>query len=258
MGIRGLLTAIVERKEQCSETVDLVQVAQERGGIEILVDFYSFEHLLVRALWKTLAAFKHNEFLRVLGAEYETMDAYMGKIAKDLKSLGISLVFYIDGNKGASSEETKQKMDTWKYRFRSDCQKKREIIAVCAGQGQFADLSEEAIIRPVCLEIQIVKTLRTAGCEVIQMPAGEADSLIAKHMREREKAFAVLSNDSDFCVFKDCCFIPNILFDLGSDLGLTQPLVLPRKPQRLLCGVVSSKGVQRMLQVLPLIYFVKK
>lgn len=251
MGIRGLLTAIVERKEQCSETVDLVQVAAERGGIEILVDFYSFEHMLVRSLWNTLAAFKQNEFLRILGAEYETMDAYVGKIAADLKSLGISLVFYIDGNKGASSAETKQKMETWKYRFRSDCQRKREIMAVCAGQGQVADLSEEAIIRSVCLEIQIIKTLRNAGCEVIQMPLGEADSLIAKQMREREKAFAVLSNDSDFCVFKDCCFIPNILFDLGSDLGLGQPLALPQKPEQLLCGIVSSKGVQKMLQVDP-------
>ncbi|KAK7094195.1 uncharacterized protein [Littorina saxatilis] len=248
MGIRGLLTAIVERKEECSETVDLVQVAKERGGIEILVDFYSFEHLLVRSLWKSLAAFKHNEFLRILGAEYETMDAFVGKIARDFKSLGISLVFYIDGNKGASYMETKQKMDTWKYRLRSECQRKREILAVCAGQGQVADLSDEAIIRGVLLEVQIVSTLQNAGCEVIQMPVGEADSLIAKHMREREKAFAVISNDSDFCVFKDCRFIPNVLFDLGGDLGLTQPLVLPWKPERLLCGVVSAKGVQRMLQ----------
>ena len=249
MGIRGLLTAIIERKEECSEAVDLVQVAKERGGIELLVDFYSFEHLLVRSLWQSLAAFKQNEFLRILGAEYETMDAFVGKIATDLKSLGISLVFYIDGSKGASTVETKQKIDTWKYRYRSECLRKRDILTVCAGQGHVSELTDDAIMRSVCLEIQIVNTLKKSGCEVIQNPMGEADLFLAKQMKEREKAFAVVSNDSDFCVFKDCSFIPNILFDLGGDLGLGQPLVLPRKPQRLMCGVVSARGVQKMLQV---------
>ncbi|KAL8584107.1 hypothetical protein ACOMHN_011722 [Nucella lapillus] len=248
MGIRGLLTAIVERKETCSETVDLIQVAKDRGGIEILVDFYSFEHLLVRALWKSLATFKQNEYLRILGAEYETIDAYVGKLVKDLKSLGISLVFYIDGSKGASTLETKQKIDTWKYRCRSECLTKREILNVCAGHGHISELSDDTIMRSVCLEIQLLKTLQTKQCEVVQMPMGEADLMLAKEMREREKAFAVLSNDSDFCVFKDCCFIPNILFDLGGDLGLGQALVSSLKPERLMCGVVSAKGVQRMLE----------
>nr|KAG5698986.1 hypothetical protein BaRGS_033499 [Batillaria attramentaria] len=47
-----------------------------------------------------------------------------------------------------------------------------------------ADLEEDAIIRGVLLEIQVVRTLRDSGCEVIQMPVGEADLLIAKHMAE--------------------------------------------------------------------------
>ncbi|XP_076451620.1 uncharacterized protein LOC143287487 [Babylonia areolata] len=248
MGIRGLLTAIVERKEECSETVDLIQVAKERSGIELLVDFYSFEHMLVRFLWKSLATFKQNEYLRILGAEYETIDTFVGKLVKDLKSLGISLVFFIDGSKGASNLETRQKIDTWKFRFRSECLTKRDILNVCAGQGHISELSEDAIMRSVCLEIQLVKTLRNLGCEVVQSPMGEADLTLARGMKEREKAYAVLSNDSDFCVFKDCCFIPNILFDLGGDLGLGQPLVSSRKPQRLMCGVVSAQRVQMMLQ----------
>lgn len=248
MGIRGLLTAIVERKETCSNTVDLIEVAKEKGGIEILVDFYSFQHMFVRALWNSLSNFKMNDCLKILGAEYETMDAFVGKIIRDLKESGISLVFYIDGNKGASTVETKQKIDTWKYRFRAECMRKREIMAACAGQGNISELPDESIVRGVCLEIQMVQTIRDAGCEIIQMAAGEADSLIARQMKEREKAYAVLSNDSDFAVFKDCCFIPNILFDLGADLGLGQPLGLPKKPHQLICGVVSAKGVQRMFQ----------
>lgn len=249
MGIRGLLSVILERKSECSQTVDLIQVARERGGIEILVDFYSFEHLLVRSLWKSLFAVKQNDYLRILGAEYKTMDLYISKFVKDLHSLGITLVFYIDGNKGASYLETKQKLGTWKHRFLNEVKRKREIIQVCAGQAQIVDLSDEAIIRGVLLEVQVVRTLRDAGCEVIQMPVGEADLLIARQMLEREKAYAVLSNDSDFCVFRNCCFIPNVLFDLGGDIGLSQALVLPSKPQQLMCGVVSSQSVRHMLQL---------
>ena len=47
MGIRGLLSHCLEHRQQCSNVVDLVEIAQQKGGIELLVDFYSFEHLLV-------------------------------------------------------------------------------------------------------------------------------------------------------------------------------------------------------------------
>jgi hypothetical protein len=135
--------------------------------------------------------------------------------------------------------------------------RKREIMQICAGQGNVVDLSDDNVIRGVCLEIQMVQTIRDAGCRIIQMPVGEADSLIARDFTEREKAYAVLSNDSDFCVFKDCRFIPNILFDMGGDLGLGQPLALPRKPERLMCGVVSAEGVQRMLEVTITFFFTR-
>ena len=55
MGIRGLLSYCLEHRQECVETVDLVEVAQQRQGIELLVDFYSFEHLLVRKFWKSLS-----------------------------------------------------------------------------------------------------------------------------------------------------------------------------------------------------------
>lgn len=249
MGIRGLLAYLLDRRAECSETVDLIQIAKDRGGIEILVDFYSFEHMIVRNLWKSLATFKHNEFLRILGAEYATIDAYVAKIVTDLKNLGILLTFTIDGNKGASDLDTKFKTDTWKQRHFADVHLKLEILDVCAGNVQMFDLGEEKTIRPALLEIQMVKTLRDSGCEVMQMAAGEADLLIAKQMKQRAKAIAVMSNDSDFGVFEGCCFIPNDLFDINNDLGLGQPLVLPKKPQRLLCGVISYQNVRKVLAV---------
>ena len=81
----------------------------------------------------------------------------------------------------------------------------------------------------------------------MQCYTGEADLVIAKNMG-RPKAFAVLSNDSDFCVFKDCRFVPNDLFDLENDLQLGAPH-LPEKPLRLRCAVISSEKVVQSLGV---------
>ncbi len=91
MGIRGLLSYVLERREEVADTCDLVSVlsflfhtlafpclqvcliswvgfvhseiffafqveeARCRGGIELLVDFYCFEHLLLNKFWKSLS-----------------------------------------------------------------------------------------------------------------------------------------------------------------------------------------------------------
>ena len=92
------------------------------------------------------------------------------------------------------------------------------------------------------------------SCEVVQCCAGEADFVIARNMR-RPKAYAVISNDSDFCVFKDCRFILNELFDLENDLQLGTPQI-PEKPVRLRCSIISSQKVIESLGVcvLELVY----
>lgn len=250
MGIRGLMSVIQKHSSECSQTVNLIEIAHEKGGIELVVDFYSFEHLVITdSLWKSLGSFKMNESLRIMGAEYATIDAYISKLITDLKSLGISFVFVLDGSKGSSYADTRHKIDTWKRRHRNDVQRKRDILEMCSGHKLMTELQEDAAIRPVLLEIQVVQALRDAGCEVIQVAEGEADLIIAKQFAEREKAYAVLSNDSDFCIFKNTCFIPKCLFDINGDLGLGQSLALPQKPTQLICGVVASQRVQQFLKV---------
>ena len=45
-----------------------------------------------------------------------------------------------------------------------------------------------------------------------------------KFIQERPMAFAVLSNDSDFCVMRSSRFIPDLEFDLKDSLGLRRGL----------------------------------
>ena len=102
MGVQGLLTHCLKNKEQCVEFVDLVEVARQHHGIDILVDFYSFQQLFISKLWESLTAQTGNPYLRLAGGEYETLDARLTKLVTDLRSLNIHLVMYVDGGKGTS------------------------------------------------------------------------------------------------------------------------------------------------------------
>lgn len=74
MGIRGLLSHCLRRREECVDEVDLVALAKSRGGIEIIVDFYSFEHMVVPKFWKGLGSLRNNQFLKILGGEYKSLE----------------------------------------------------------------------------------------------------------------------------------------------------------------------------------------
>ena len=249
MGVRGLLSYLTERKDRCVEYVDLVEVARQQDGIELLVDFYSFEHMLQRNLWKSLSLLSGNPYVRILGGEYAVLDQYVTKLVKDLQSVGIHLVMFIDGAKGSSQIGTQQKFETWKTRHYNDVKKLRDIMDICQNKKMIEDLPEDVNVRPVLLEVQLLETLKECNSTVVQCCAGEADFVIAQNMVTRPKAYAVISNDSDFCIFRDCKFISNSLFDLQNDLQLGEPLLLPEKPIRLIAGIVSSERVVSMFGV---------
>lgn len=250
MGVFGLMSHCLERKEECMEFVDLVQVAKDKNGIQLLVDFYSFEHLIVQNFWKSLSSCSGNTHLRLLGGEYGALDVFVSKLIKDLQSVGIELVMFIDGAKGSSKSGTEQKLETWKNRHYRDMNKLYELLDVLNDRKDMETVDDNISVRPVCLEMQIRQTLKECKCQVVQLASGEADYVLARNLQLRAKAYAVLSNDSDFCIFEDCRFIPNEMFDTRKDLQLGCPVQwLPEKPNRLECGVISAKKVVQMLGV---------
>ena len=174
----------------------------------------------------------------------------MTKIFKDLRSLDIELVMFIDGAKGSSRKGTEQKLETWKQRHYRDMTKMQDLLDVLNGTKQIEDVPDTTSVRPVCLEIQVLQSLRNCECQIVQLASGEADYVLAKNLRVRPKAYAVISNDSDFCLFENCLFIPNDMFDMKSDLQLgSDKQWLPEQPIRLVCGAIASKKVMRMLEV---------
>lgn len=249
MGVKGLLSTCLRRQDECTECVDLVETARREKGIELLVDFYAFEHFILANFWKSYSLLRGNDYLRLLGGEYSSLDAYLIKFIEDLKSLDIRLVFYIDGAKGSSTEALRQKLDTWIKRHDDDVRKMTQVLEVLWNQRNIADLPTDVNIRPVVLEDQVMACLRKCECEIFQSPAGEVDLLLARALQERPKAFAILSSDSDFCVFKGCRMIPQQLFDIENDLQLGEAREVPEKPLRLMVKVVECEKVMSMLKV---------
>ncbi|XP_060078329.1 uncharacterized protein LOC132557819 [Ylistrum balloti] len=245
MGVQGLLSACMRQRNACVDEVDLVQVARDQGGIEILVDYYSFEMYVSEQFWFSLCHHQSNDYLWIMGGEYASMHAYLRKLILDLKALRINLVFFVDGAKGASTETTREKMDTWIERHHRDIGKISNIMQVCCGALPITELQEN--VRPLLQEEQFIHTLKQCDCEVYLDPAGEADCVIAQALHQREKAFAVFSNDSDFCIFKDSTFIPNTQFDLMGDLKLGEACDMPIKPERLIVGVITTNRVMSIL-----------
>ena len=95
-------------------------------------------------------------------------------------------------------------------------------------------------IRAVLFEIQVCHTFSQLGCEIHHAIAGEADYIIAKALHDRPHAYAILSNDTDFFIFKDRRFIPLELFDTYHNMKLDYWGDLPEKPLRLMTGVIVT------------------
>jgi hypothetical protein len=125
-----------------------------------------------------------------------------------------------------------------------------EIMDVCRGVTSIKNLSETVNIRPVLVKLQVLHTISQLGCEIHHAIAGEADKLIAKALHDRPHAYAILSNDTDFCIFKDSRFIPLELFDTCNNMKLGNPGDLPEKPSRLMTVVITPSKVMEMFEVL--------
>lgn len=243
MGVYGLLSHCLQHRDQCVEYVDLVEVAASKAdGIEILCDFYCLEHMLVESFWRSLWLLSQNSCIEILGGEYSSLGEYVSKLICDLQSLKIRLVMYVDGAKGTMVHGLHQKWDTWENRHHRDLAKMRERLNVLrTGHGLKEPFTDN--FRPVLLEVQLMETLKQCGCEVVHCVSFEADLVLAKNLASRPSAFAILSNDSDFCVFDNSCFIPFDLFDVKGNLGLGTNQRLPTKPSSLEVGMMTSKKV---------------
>ncbi|XP_046559213.1 uncharacterized protein LOC124268225 [Haliotis rubra] len=244
MGVRGLWTYCRENLPSCAKAVDLVRVAKQRHGINILVDLCAFEVFLVRQVFVALQDVTDNPYLPILGGEYGAIDAYVSKLVSDLKSLGIELLFFVDGCQGSSQEVNSRKMPVWKERCNDCIEVQRNTLRVCAGDINIDELTQMLCSR--LMSPQFRSSLESSGCKVCDVRE-EADTYIAKTFETMENAYAVLTNDTDFFIFKGCVSIFNEGFDLTNSLKPEPGGTVPSKPKELICLVFTSERIGRSL-----------
>ncbi|XP_046576910.1 uncharacterized protein LOC124284834 [Haliotis rubra] len=247
MGIGGLWTYCKDNLPSCGQRVDLVQVAKHRGGIILLVDYYSFEFLVIEKLWSIMNRTTDNPYLKYSGGEYHTLNDYVTKFTQDLKSLGIELEFVVDGAQGTSPEVLDTKTPVWKRRYAQYLKDQRHIISMLNGEIEVHNL--RCSLQPVLLTMQLLATLKACGCTV-HCVSEEADRFIALKLQTDPRAFAVLSNDTDFCVFEGGAMIYSQMFDMCKNIKLMPRTLLPMKPSKLMCQVVSAEKFQNHQQMI--------
>lgn len=250
MGVKGLWSFLAGKVDP----VDLFKVAREKDGIEVLADFYAFENALLKSMWRVLDEEVYgNYYLRLGLGEYETIDRYLTNVIYDLRSHGIEVVFYVDGARGSSTYQCERKLDKWKEGHKGLLKKLRHPLDVCSGTKW--GLHFEPSVLPVLLEAQFFHTLKKCKCEIHQLASGEVDYTVANDLVKRPKAYAILGNDTDFCIFKESVFIHVDLFEMPKDLGLgtgptTELTSLPAKviTQEKLSDILGLKDHEELIE----------
>uniref|UniRef100_A0A1I8H4T0 XPG_I_2 domain-containing protein n=1 Tax=Macrostomum lignano TaxID=282301 RepID=A0A1I8H4T0_9PLAT len=254
MGVPGLLNYILEHRDCCVEYVDLIERArlqQPSASIDLLVDFHAFANYLLGKFNASLSM--ANPYASVQGGEYGLLDAWLRQLIADLKAVGVNLIWHVDAARGCCGKTDAQRSRLWMHRLRQEVQRRTEVLRWCSGYASDSGVAPDPSIRPVCLEQQMLASIRASGCPVHQAVRGEADYNLAQALLTNRQALAVLSNDSDLCVFRDSVLLPTELFDLHGDLGLgKEPQSisqgpLTERPLRLVVGLVSGPNVLKLL-----------
>lgn len=247
MGVQGLLFHCLKNQKHCCTFVDLVEVAREQNGIEILVDYYCFANWVYEKFITNLLNLNQNRYLLLYGGEYSSLSTYATALIKNLQSVNIHLTFFIDGARGSCKETARRRLNTWLSRSENDMRKIKKMLSVFNYEINIEDVPCDDIIRPVLRDSIFTSVLTECDCKVVNC-SGEADDAITKQLLD-SKAFAIFSYDSDFCIFKDCCFIPPKLFDIHNDMELEHCGEIPKKPLHLQTGLISTEKVSHMFGV---------
>ncbi|CAL1530181.1 unnamed protein product [Lymnaea stagnalis] len=251
MGVSRFWTYIMNtHRDAVVSYVDLIELAKGYPqGMKILVDFYCWEHFMTERFWNSICELTENKSLMFAGGEYKLMDEYIKSFILILRSVNIELVFYLDGAKGSAYHSSKQKLQTWKRRYLETQRNLNKCFQYLRGQVPLSGVVLRRLPRPCLQEVQNVLTLQEAGCKLYLRVSGEADFTLAQHLLADDQAFGIFSNDTDFLIFPDSVYISQELFDLDNHLGLGLKSFAPQIPEKLICGIIRTDSIMKVLNL---------
>ena len=235
MGVRGLLSYIVEHKDKATERVDLKSLAKE----EKVVLFCDLSNVVSRLDQKILHSQVHSlpDLCGFYGGDLKLLAQQFNNFITALNHLGIKVIFVSDAPFGANEVDFHEKLEE---KNRRQLEKRQQI----------EDWSKWDSFKPkpypfrCSLAIRVCYKVLLDRKEELVISHTEADHWIISHFEEK-KAFGVLSDDSDFGVSRTCRLIPLGLFELqGFHDGSINP-----EPRSLMCRYTDRRLLSRSLGI---------
>lgn len=247
MGVRGLMTVILKNRGSCAQSVDLVKEAEDKNGIEILVDYDCLLSYVNRKLNEQYFETHGNPFLKILGGEYRVLEQRITNFVSILEKMKIKLVLY--DCVGRSNNEEDMREGRFGQKKRPGQQESvRNLLDSCEENWREANQvgpMDIAWACQICFKLQLKEAL-ARHCEFVCLVSEKKNHVLARDLHDRQKAFAIWSGDSDLAVFEGSRFMPPECFDVDNELNFSGEMA---NLQTLRCDIIHADMVAKFLKV---------
>ena len=247
MGVFGILTYLKQHKEQATVKADLKQMAQEtsmQGSTPILFcDFFNIiMELEKNVIHGTVASGMQSKFTKFYGGHLRTLSVQFKSFILALKSIGVELVFVLDGE--ATPGPRSAKWSTTVDRCMQSLENCDKWHQVCAGyrSSHHVPIQHHPFAARCCKRVLIETGTRFVQC------TGDADGTLIALCCSTPGAIGILSNDTDFAVARNCRFFPLCLFDGNNSVGFFNGQ-LNEEPQDITCQYTSDSVLSECLGI---------
>ena len=247
MGVFGILTYIKEHKEKATTKVELRQLAQDiriQGSTPII--FCDFSNIVMEleknVVHGTVASGIQSKFTKFYGGHLRTLTAQFKSFILAVKSIGVEVVFVLDGDATPGPRSTKWSTTVDRYmRSLENCDKWHQV---CAGyrSSHHVPIQLHPFAVRCCKQVLIDTGTRFVQC------VGEADGTLIALCCSTPGAIGILSNDTDFAVARNCRFFPLCLFDADTTVGFFKGH-LNEEPRGITCHYTSDTILSECLGI---------
>ena len=228
MGVFGLLSYILQHRDQTTEQVNL---AKEENVVLIC----DLPNLVIQLDENVLHSLP--DICGFYGGDLKLLAQQFNNFITALNHLGIKVIFVNDAPFGADEDDFHQKLEVKNKRHRQNLHRVKKWSEYDS-VGRKPDILCHPFAVKVCGQI-----LLDRGEELV-ISTTEADHWIIAHFGKK-KAFGVLSNDSDFGVSHTCRLIPLELFEMeGFNEGRINP-----EPRSLICRYTDRRLLSHSLGI---------
>ena len=150
---------------------------------------------------------------RLLNGSYKKLEEYVAWWISVWKSVNVNLIFVFDASK-KNDDETNYKAETWQLRREEKNGAIDQGISFCYDKVLNPQIKDSLPLPPLALDV-FRSTLHKLG-QHVHIAYGEGDPICAS-LVAKKNAYAVISSDTDFCIYSQCRYIPFSSIEMDND-----------------------------------------